>query len=453
MQHHSKPSAVLDIAIIGGGIAGLGAAWLLDRHHRVSLFEAGPALGGHSHTVSVDDGGRELAIDTGFIVYNAPNYPNLVALFEHLGVATHASDMSFAASLDDGQFEYAGSNLAGLLAQPRNLLRGRFWRMLLDIMRFYREAPGYLAGPDADLSLHELLTRHTYSHAFSRDHLLPMAAAIWSSSAADIRHYPARAFIQFGMNHGLLQLRDRPQWRTVVGGAREYVRRLRAQLHGDVLTNATVQAIERLPHAVGVVMANGQLQYFDQVVIATHADQALSLLKTPSDNERNVLGAFRYTRNSAYLHTDASLMPRRRRAWASWNFLARTQSNAGTAQCVTYWMNRLQALASQQQWLVTLNPPTPPAAETIRYHTVYEHPQFDSAALAAQRALWTVQGVNRTWFCGSYCGYGFHEDGLQAGLLIAEQLGGVARPWGQPNQASRVPLPPTSAPRPLVYAA
>ncbi len=452
MQHPSTSGAPLRVAVIGSGIAGLGAAWLLDRAHRVTVFEAGPTLGGHSNTVSVDDHGCELAIDTGFIVYNAPNYPNLVALFDHLGVATHASDMSFAASLDDGHFEYAGSDLAGLLAQPRNLLRERFWRMMLDIMRFYRDAPGYLAGPDADLPLRELLARHGYSHAFCRDHLLPMAAAIWSASAADIRHYPARAFIQFCMNHGLLQVRDRPQWRTVIGGAREYVRRLRNELRGTVITGSAVQGIERLPHAVGVVMADGCIQYFDHVVLATHADQALALLKAPSEDEQNVLGAFRYARNIAYLHTDASLMPRRRRAWASWNFLARGPTD-DAALCVSYWMNRLQPLASQQQWFVTLNPPIPPAAHASHYNTVYEHPQFDAAALAAQRALWTVQGVNRTWFCGSYCGYGFHEDGLQAGLLVAEQLGGVARPWAQPIQASRVPLPPATAHRPWASAA
>ena len=445
MHDRSERYAPLNIAVIGSGIAGLSAAWLLDSKHRVTLIEAGPTLGGHSNTVTVDDEGRDLAIDTGFIVYNAPNYPNLVALFNHLDVNSHASDMSFAASLDDGRFEYAGSDLSGLLAQPRNLLRGRFWRMMRDILRFYREAPGYLVGPDADLSLQELLARHHYSQAFSRDHLMPMAAAIWSASAADIRHYPARAFIQFCMNHGLLQVSDRPQWRTVMGGAREYVNRLRAQLRGVVQTNAAVRGIERLPHAVGVVMASGQTQYFDQVVLATHADQALRLLNVPSDDEQRVLGAFRYARNSAYLHTDISLMPRRRRAWASWNFLARAQDDDSAALCVSYWMNRLQPLTSQQQWFVTLNPPQPPAAQATHYSTTYEHPQFDHAALAAQQMLWTVQGINRTWFCGSYCGYGFHEDALQAGLLVAEQLGGVARPWGQPSQASRVPLPPASA--------
>ena len=453
MQDLSRRGSALNIAVIGSGIAGLGAAWLLDRHHHVTLLEAGPTLGGHSNTVTVDDGGSELAIDTGFIVYNAPNYPNLVALFDHLGVTTHASDMSFAASLDDGQFEYAGSDLAGLLAQPRNLLRSRFWRMMLDIMRFYREAPGYLAGPDADLSLRELITRHGYSDAFSRDHLLPMAAAIWSASAADIGHYPARAFIQFCMNHGLLQVSDRPHWRTVLGGAREYVRRLRAELRGVVMTNAAVHSIERRPDGVDVVLAAGQVRHFDHVVLATHADQALALLKAPSSAEQKLLGAFRYARNTAYLHTDVSFMPRRRRAWASWNFLSRAHSDDNAALCVSYWMNRLQALSTQQQWFVTLNPPEPPLMVKTHYSTVFEHPQFDSAALAAQHALWTIQGVNRTWFCGSYCGYGFHEDGLQAGLLVAERLGGEKRPWAQPSQASRVPLPPLASDGPVANAA
>ena len=451
MQAALNGNAPLQIAVVGGGIAGMAAAWLLDRRHHVTLFEANAELGGHSNTVTVDDGGRALAIDTGFIVYNAPNYPNLVALFDTLGVATHASDMSFAASLDDGRFEYAGSDLKGLLAQPANLLRPRFWRMLRDVLRFYQQAPATLAGPDADLSLGELLERQGYSQAFCRDHLLPMAAAVWSASAADIRHYPARAFIQFCMNHGLLQLTDRPQWRTVVGGAREYVRRLRAQLRGTVVSACAVQAVERLPHGVAVISADGHARHFDHVVLATHADQALALLKAPSSDERRVLGAFRYARNVACLHTDTGLMPQRPRAWASWNFLARGPLD--TAPCVTYWMNRLQPLASAQQWFVSLNPQRAPAAHATHYSTVYQHPQFDHAALAAQRALWDIQGMQRTWFCGSYWGYGFHEDGLQAGLLVAEQLGGGVRPWTPPVQPSRVPLQPTHAARRYASAA
>ena len=451
MQQAASGGAPLQIAVVGAGIAGMGAAWLLDRSHHVTLFEASAELGGHSNTVTVDDGGRALAIDTGFIVYNAPNYPNLVALFDALGVATHASDMSFAASLDDGRFEYAGSDLRGLLAQPGNLLRPRFWRMLRDVLRFYREAPATLAGRDTDLSLGELLERQGYSDAFCRDHLLPMAAAIWSASARDIRQYPARAFMQFCMNHGLLQLTDRPQWRSVVGGAREYVRRLRAQLRGTVLTDCAVQAIERLPQGVAVISADGGTRHFDHVVLASHADQALALLTAPSTDERRVLGAFRYARNVAYLHTDTSLMPHRRRAWASWNFLERGPID--TAPCVTYWMNRLQPLASEQQWFVSLNPRRAPAAHATHYSTTYQHPQFDHAALAAQRALWDIQGMQRSWFCGSYWGYGFHEDGLQAGLLVAEQLGGVARPWAKPVQPSRVALPPAQAARRFLSAA
>lgn len=447
MVTEGQGGAPLNIAVVGAGIAGLGAAWLLDRRHRVTVFESAAHLGGHSNTVTVSDAGRPLAIDTGFIVYNAPNYPNLVALFDALGVATHASDMSFAASLDDGRYEYAGSDLAGLLAQPGNLLRPRFWRMLGDVLRFYREAPGYLDGADAALPLGELLTRRGYSEAFCRDHLVPMAAAIWSACGADIRQYPARAFVQFCMNHGLLTLTDRPQWRTVVGGAREYVAKLRTELRGAVFADCTVRSVERLPTGVAIERGDGRIEHFDHLVLATHADDALRLLEHPSAAEQRLLGAFRYARNEAYLHTDIRLMPRRRRAWASWNFLERGAADEHRALCVSYWMNRLQPLATRQQWFVTLNPAQAPAAEATHYSTTYHHPQFDAAALAAQAALWDIQGVQRTWFCGSYFGYGFHEDGLQAGLLVAEQLGGVARPWPQPRQPSRVPLPPPSLAR------
>ncbi|MGE0859644.1 MAG: NAD(P)/FAD-dependent oxidoreductase [Gammaproteobacteria bacterium] len=442
--------ASLDIAVVGSGIAGLGAAWLLGQQHRVTLYEAEGRLGGHSNTVMVDDAGRELAIDTGFIVYNARNYPNLVALFDLLDVPTRASDMSFAASLDGGRFEYAGGDLAGLFAQPSNLLRGRFWRMLRDVLRFYREAPGYLAGPAAEWSLGELLARHGYSREFARDHLLPMAAAIWSASAEDIGAYPARTFIRFCDNHGLLQLSDRPQWRTVVGGSRTYVARLRESLSGAVHVGVPVTRVERGPRGPHVTTADGVTSAFDHVVLATHADQSLALLADASRDERRRLSAFRYAPNRAMLHTDRRLMPRRRRAWSSWNFLA---DDTRSELCVSYWMNRLQSLDSARDWFVTLNPSVEPDPAQCHFTTTYAHPQFDAAAIAAQDTLWDIQGQRGTWFCGAWCGYGFHEDGLQAGLLVAEQLGDVARPWGMPAQPSRVALPPAGWRHALASAA
>jgi len=445
--------ARLEIAVVGAGIGGLGAAWLLAQRHRVTVFEAAAALGGHSNTVVVDDGGRELPVDTGFIVYNARNYPNLVALFEYLGVPTRDSDMSFAASLDGGRFEYSGGDLGGLLAQPTNLARPRFWRMLLDVLRFYRAAPGYLDGPHADLPLGTLVERHGYSRAFASDHLLPMAAAIWSASVADIRRYPARAFVRFCDNHGLLQLAGRPQWRTVVGGSRVYVARLRAALSASVIAGTPVVRVERETQGVRLRCADGVERRFDHVVLATHADQSLALLATPTPDEARLLSAFRYAENEAVLHNDTRLMPRRRRAWASWNFIAGRDSDTDAGSCVTYWMNRLQSLDSTRQWFVTLNPPAPPAAALTHYRTVYRHPQFDLAALRAQESLWDIQGRQRTWFCGAWCGYGFHEDGLQAGLLVAEQLGGVTRPWPTPVQASRVALPPSAMRAALAAAA
>ncbi len=452
MSNESLAATPRRIAVVGSGIAGLSAAWLLATRHQVTLFEKQTSLGGHSNTVEVEDHGQQIPIDTGFIVYNARNYPNLVALFAHLGVPTTPSDMSFAASLRGGDLEYSGTNLRGLCAQPTNLLRWRFWQMLRDLRRFYAEAPAYLRGPAGPLSIGELLTRQHYSAAFCEDHLWPMAGAIWSASTRDIRDYPARAFIEFFANHGLLQLANRPQWRTVQGGAREYVKRLRTAMPATI-THQAVLRIERLPTHVVLHTAAGRAQSFDQVVIATHADQALRLLAEPSADERRWLAAFRYSRNTAFLHEDIGLMPRRRRAWASWNALAAGTDGPQSERCVTYWMNRLQPLATRRQFFVTLNPPHAPATALTRYTTAYEHPQFNQHTLAAQGALWRLQGVQRTWFCGSYFGYGFHEDALQAGLLVAEQLGGVRRPWPMPAAASRIQLPPNADTAALANAA
>lgn len=430
----------LRIAVVGTGIAGMSAAWLLDQSHDVTVYERDGWVGGHAHTVEVPGPDGGVPVDTGFIVYNETNYPNLTALFHHLGVATAPSDMSFAASLDGGRFEYSGSGLDGLLGQRANALRPRFWRMLSGILRFYREAPGYLAGrPDPALTLGDYLRAAGYPEAFIRDHLLPMGAAIWSATAPEMLSYPAAAFIRFFESHGLLKLRDRPQWRTVAGGSREYVRRLTANF-ADRIRPVGVASVRRTPNEVFVTDARGDTERFDHVVISAHADQALRLLADADPIEARLLGAWQYTDNRAVLHHDPSLMPRQRRVWSSWNFI--DGAGAGDAAlCVTYWMNRLQPLATDREMFLTLNPVAEPAAESVVAEFSYSHPLFDTAALATQPELWSLQGRRRSWFCGSYFGYGFHEDALQSGLAVAEELGGLQRPWTVPGQNDRLVIP------------
>jgi predicted NAD/FAD-binding protein len=439
-------SAPLSVAVVGSGIAGLAAAWLLQHRHSVTLYEKDDRLGGHCNTVDVrDEAGNRLAVDTGFIVYNEINYPNLVALFQHLGVPTHPSDMSFAVSLGGGRLEYAGTDLKGLFAQPGNLLRPRFWAMLRDLLRFYRTAPALLQNPAAaGLSLGRYLEAGRYSRAFAEDHLLPMGAAIWSSTMADMRAYPAQSFVRFFTSHGLLRLTGRPAWRTVTGGSRTYVARLAAALEGRVRQSCPVRAVRRQPDGVLVEEASGRVSRFDQLVIAAHADQALTLLADPSVEERQLLGSFRYARNLALLHTDAGLMPWRRRAWASWNYIG--GGGPRDALCVSYWMNRLQGLATNDDFFVTLNPVHTPRAGSVIASFRYEHPGYDAAAIAAQARLWTLQGTRRTWFCGAYFGAGFHEDALQSGLAVAEALGGVRRPWSVPDESGRIVLAAPTAP-------
>lgn len=425
----------LRIAVVGAGIAGMGAAWLLSQAHDVTLYEAAPRPGGHSHTVDVPAAGASAPVDMGFIVYNPPAYRNLTALFRHLNVPTVGSDMSFSVSVDGGALEYAGTDLAGLFGQKRNLIRPRFWGMLRDIARFYRDAEADASALDPDLSLGAYLSARGYGAAFVQDHLLPMAAAIWSTPASRVADYPALAFIRFCANHGLLKLRDRPQWRTVNGGSREYVRRITAPLDGTMRLNCQVRAIRRLPNGVIVETDGVAPERFDHVVIATHAPQARAMLHDPSDAEATLLGAIGTSDNLVVMHRDPALMPRRRSLWSSWNYLG------GTAPCVTYWMNRLQPLKDVGDVFVTLNPSRPPAAGTEIRREIFAHPLFDAAALRAQRELWALQGRQNTWFCGAWFGAGFHEDGLQAGLAVAEAIGGVRRPWQVAAESGRLPLP------------
>ena len=438
MRHFPHSDRPLKIAVVGTGIAGLSAAWMLDRQHDITVFEAERRIGGHSHTI--DTGSAR--VDTGFIVYNEATYPNLSAMFAHLDVPTKAAGMSFAVSMNDGALEYSGSSLAGLFAQRRNLASPRFWSMLRDLVRFYREAPAGVRGIGPSASLDDYLDSAGFGTAFREDHLYPMAAAIWSTPSVEIGKYPAVSFIRFCENHGLLKFFRRPVWRTVEGGSSTYVEKLSAPFSHRIRKGAPVSAIRRVNGAVEISTPGAEPEWFDHVVIGAHADQALRMLADPTQEESGLLGAFAYGRNDTVLHTDASLMPRRRNVWSSWNYLARSGSQEGARHkpCVTYWMNRLQGISDETPLFVTLSPLAEPAPDKVLWRGVYEHPLFNAGTLAAQDKLWSLQGTRNTWFCGSYFGSGFHEDAIQAGLAVAESLGSERRPWTVEGEADRIVL-------------
>nr|AFT64044.1 amine oxidase [alpha proteobacterium D323] len=433
----------MKIAVIGSGIAGLSAAWLLSKSHDVDVYEKDDRLGGHANTQNVKIVGEDIAVDTGFIVYNEKTYPNLTAFFNHLDVQTDPTEMSFAVSLEQGSREYSGSGLKGLFAQKSNLFRPNFLRMISQTLRFYKEAPQDAEDPKIQsLSLGSYLSQNNYSATFINEHLLPMGAAIWSMPPQQLLQFPFRAFIGFCSNHGLLQVRDRPQWRTVSGGSRNYVQKLASEISGKIILNAGISDIQHKPGSITVYARNGHATSYDHVVFACHSDQALALLNAEgnaSRAERQILGSIRYQRNIAILHRDISLMPKRKTTWSAWNFIGNQMGN--NALCVTYWMNALQRLNTSEDVFVTLNPSHQPAEGSVLRTFQYSHPVFDQTALSAQRQLWQIQGERRTWFCGAYLGYGFHEDGLQSGLAVAEALGGVQRPWTCENPNGRIGLP------------
>jgi uncharacterized protein len=441
----------LQIAVAGSGIAGLSCAWLLSQSHDVTLFERDARFGGHANTVDATEANGAVPIDTGFIVYNTACYPNLIALFDHLGVATAATKMGFAVSMRGGDYEYCGTGLHGLFGQPSNLLNPAHLAMTRDILRFFRDAQDLIAASaDETLSLGDWLDQRGYSRAFRDLHILPMAAAIWSAPADEAFKYPIAAFARFFANHGLLQVRNRPQWRTVVGGSRSYVQQLRGAFNGRVVAGNGVAAIVRNATGVDVRLDDGRHERFDHIVLAGHADDARRTLSDASADETRLLAPFRYQSNHAVLHTDPALMPRRKRLWSSWNYVGGASPRDIT---VTYWMNALQPLATNTDYFVTLNPSAPIARERIVAAFDYAHPIFDAAAIAAQRELWTLQGQRRTWFAGSYFGSGFHEDALQSGLWVAEMLGGKKRPWSVANESDRLNVGSAAANGTLAEAA
>lgn len=416
------------VAVIGGGIAGLSTAWLLASHEHVTLFEAGSYVGGHTNTIDVTIDGLTHPVDTGFLVFNRRTYPNLCALFAMLGVEAVETEMSFGVSLAEPEIEWAGTDLASVFAQRANLVRPAFLAMLRDILRFNRETTRMATeGTMPALSLGEYLDAEAYSQAFRDWYLLPMAAAIWSCPTRTMLAYPLATFVQFCHNHGLLQILDRPTWRTVKGGGRTYVRRMLANLP-DVRVNAPVRKVVRGAEGVWVHTADGP-ERFDEAVFACHSDQALAILDgEASADERRILGAVRYQANVAYLHTDTALLPRRPKVWSAWNYLAGAGAPDARPVSVSYLINRLQPLPFDTPVVVSLNPFTEPAADKTLRRIEYAHPVFDHAAIDAQAALSAIQGRDRCWFAGAWTGYGFHEDGLKSAVAVVEAMG-VEVPW------------------------
>ncbi|MEM1035670.1 MAG: FAD-dependent oxidoreductase [Pseudomonadota bacterium] len=414
------------IAIIGSGISGLGAAYALKDTADITVYEANERAGGHAHTMDVDYDGTPISVDVGFIVYNALNYPNLIGFFDAIGAQTEPSDMSFAVSNPDG-FEWA-STLNGIFAQRANLFKPRFHRFWRTILKFNDLAREELAaGKIDDISLGSWLAKHEFDEDFLENYILPMGGAIWSTPEAEMMDYPARSFFQFFENHRLMH-KERPKWRTVAGGSRNYVSKVADLLDHRLRLNTPITSIKPFGDKVRVVEANGNSDLFDDVILATHSDTARTLLDESFENTRFLLKSVRYRPNDIYLHRDPSLMPKRKAAWASWNVLKQD----GPDICLTYWMNRLQNLPKERPLFVTLNPETPPAAHLTFARMEKAHPQFDAPAEAAVRTLKRQQGQNGIWLAGAWMGSGFHEDGLKSGLSCALSLGGQV-PWTAEN--------------------
>ncbi len=410
----------MKVAVVGAGVSGLVVAQLLSRRHEITVFEAAGYAGGHTNTIRVDTANQTLAVDTGFIVFNDRNYPNFERLLARLGVATQPSEMTFSVSAVDEDFEYAGSP-RGLFAQPRNLTRPAFWAMIRDYVRFSRDARALLEDGDDRQSLGDWLQERRFSQDFVARLIVPQASAVWSADPAQMWTFPARFIIRFFHQHGMLSLVGRPRWRTVTGGSARYVEVLTASFADRIRLRTPVSAIERRPGDVIVTPRGAEPERFDEVVLATHSDQALALLTDASDREHELLGAIPYQDNEAVLHTDRRLLPRRRAAWSSWNFHLLDEP-AGRST-VTYHMNTLQRLRCSEELCVTLNRSDAIDPDRVIATIPYSHPVFTPAGWEAQTRHHEISGVNRTHFCGAYWRWGFHEDGVVSALRVAERFG------------------------------
>jgi predicted NAD/FAD-binding protein len=408
------------IAVVGSGISGMVAAYRLCRDHEITVFESGSYIGGHTHTVDVLAEGRPYAVDTGFIVHNDWTYPNFIALLEELGVAWQPSDMSFSVACETSGLEYNGTSLNSLFAQRLNLVRPSFLRMVADILRFGSRAPALLAPHAADVTLGDYLQEHGYSRYFIDNYIIPMGAAVWSSRPADMLQFPARFLVEFFANHGFLSVNNRPTWRVIRGGSREYVKMLTAPYAARIRLNTPVASVQRQAHQVSLRLKNGSVEHFDQVFIACHSDQALALLCDASPAEREILGAISYQENEALLHTDTRLMPRKRLAWAAWNY--HIPKDPVERVAVTYNMNILQSLEAPVQFMVSLNRADKIDPAQVLGSYTYHHPVFTAAAVAAQKRRHEINGAQRTYYCGAYWGYGFHEDGVRSAQASLEEF-------------------------------
>ena len=425
------------VAVVGSGIAGLSAAWLLHQEHEVTLLEKDNRFGGHAHTVEFKQkpDNSPISVDSGFIVYNTLNYPNLVGLFDALDIKTQETEMSFGLSLYDGRFEYAGS-FKGLFAQPINWFRPKYWRLLTDLFRFYKSAAMRVEQGPKKETLKGLMIRMRMSETFINEHMLPMAAAIWSCPANIIMQFPARSFINFMNNHKLLDFSGRPVWRTVSGGSKNYVSKIIKALGSNARCNVSINGIHRTPKGAMIMIKNEKPQFFDKVILATHANDSLKLLSDVKEDEKKILSPFSFQENSVFLHSEPSYMPKRKITWSAWNYLSNKSKQREL--CVTYWMNKLQSLSHKFPLFVTLNPFSDSPIDKPHRQFSYTHPIFDQYAIDAQRNLNRIQGTYHTYFCGAWTRHGFHEDGIMSAVAIAKAFN-VTIPWDSATKACHDP--------------